>query len=109
MAKILLNEKIKKDINQYVHRVIDSGIPVDKVILFGSYVKGKANTYSDIDLAIVSKDFGRRRVLEMKKLRRIAYRSDSLVEPLPLNPKDLNEKYSALISEIKTHGQVIPF
>ena len=40
---------------QYVSRL---RVPVDGVYLFGSYAKGTADEWSDIDLAVVSPEFG---------------------------------------------------
>ncbi len=34
-------------------------IQVDKVVLFGSRIKGKVHKDTDIDIAIVSRDFGK--------------------------------------------------
>lgn len=37
---------------------------IDKMLLFGSYAKGKYNKYSDVDLMIISKDFRKVHVLD---------------------------------------------
>ena len=42
----------------YVER-LRQVVHVDGVYLFGSYAKGTADEWSDIDLAIVSPDFGK--------------------------------------------------
>jgi predicted nucleotidyltransferase len=48
------------------------GIQIDKIILYGSYASGKFHKDSDIDVAIVSPDFGVDRFEEGVKLFRIA-------------------------------------
>lgn len=39
-------------IQKYVNILKDNNIPIWRLYFFGSYVKGKKNKYSDIDLAI---------------------------------------------------------
>jgi predicted nucleotidyltransferase len=38
---------------------------VSKVIIFGSHAKGKANPDSDIDIAVISSQFGKNNFKEM--------------------------------------------
>jgi predicted nucleotidyltransferase len=49
---------------------------VDRVILYGSYAAEKGRRDSDIDVAIVSRDFGKDRVEEGMALYRIAGKVD---------------------------------
>jgi predicted nucleotidyltransferase len=44
-------------VSGYVKACNELGIHFNKVILFGSYAKGTAHKWSDIDLALVSDDF----------------------------------------------------
>ena len=53
MAK---EKNIKKELEKFKHR-LSKKIPIDKMIFFGSYAKGKPHKYSDIDLIIVSSKF----------------------------------------------------
>lgn len=46
--------KIKSFIN-----LLKDNIEIEKVILFGSFVKGEQKKWSDVDLAIISDDFGK--------------------------------------------------
>lgn len=48
------NEIIEK-IQLFLHSISASGLHIERALLFGSYTKGTANTWSDIDIAIVSK------------------------------------------------------
>lgn len=81
----------------------EKGVNVSKVILFGSYAKGTAKAESDIDLAIVSSQFGKNNLKEIMLLRRLALKIDSHIEPLPFSPKDI----STLAQEIIKHGITI--
>jgi len=74
------------------------------VILFGSYAKGRIHADSDIDVAIVSTQFGQDATDEMMMLRKIALKVDSHIEPVPLCPEDLDDNFSTLAQEIKRYG-----
>ncbi|MBS3097941.1 nucleotidyltransferase domain-containing protein [Candidatus Woesearchaeota archaeon] len=49
-------ESVIKKLKEFKN-ITSKKIDLDKVIFFGSRVKGKARRYSDIDLVIVSKEF----------------------------------------------------
>lgn len=91
-------------IEKYASLLQKEGVSVDKIILFGSYAKGKAKKWSDIDLCVVSPVFGKKPWLEAKKLNNLAMQIDDRLQPLPFKPTDLNEKYSTLAHEIKKNG-----
>lgn len=91
-------------IQRFVQLLRQKGIDVSKVILFGSHAKGMAKQDSDIDLAIVSTNFGKDHWKEMVLLRKLALEIDSQIEPLPLSPYDLNDRFSSLSQEIKKTG-----
>ena len=54
---VTISNEIIEKIQMFLHNVSASGLHIERVLLFGSYTKGTANTWSDIDVAIVSKDF----------------------------------------------------
>ena len=95
-------------IKKFIKALKMKGINIDRVILYGSYVKGNVRPDSDIDVAIVSKDFGRDRVEEGMMLFRIAGTIDSRLEPVPISTeayaKDL---WNPLIYEIRKRGQIL--
>ena len=60
-----------------------------KVFLFGSYAKGNFNDDSDIDIAIVFKDYNN--LLEVQlDLMRIRRKIDSRIEPHPFREDEFN-------------------
>ncbi len=101
--------QLKKIIRNYIH-VLDQEIPIEKVILFGSYAWGKPKPYSDIDLAIFSKKFeDKDEIKNMQFLFKKACQIDTAIEPLPFHPKDLkNPDKRTLLYQIVTKGKVIP-
>jgi predicted nucleotidyltransferase len=95
---------IKKIATNYINNVRNTGISVDEAYLFGSYAKGKYSKFSDIDVCIVSPKFGKDYIEDSLILKKIANKIDYRIEPVPLTPDDLRNKYSTLASEIATSG-----
>ncbi|MBI3343101.1 nucleotidyltransferase domain-containing protein, partial [Candidatus Gottesmanbacteria bacterium] len=58
-TRTLLNDTPERLIERYRTVLEASGIPVEQVILFGSYAKKKNKPWSDLDLCVVSKSFGK--------------------------------------------------
>ncbi len=87
-----------------------NGIRVKKVILYGSHAKGEFHKDSDIDVAIVSPDFGKNRFEEGVKLFEIAYKIDPRIEPVPVSLKSYKkDTWIPLIHEIRENGIEIKF
>jgi len=51
-----------------------AGFAPSKIMLFGSYVTGKATEFSDIDLAVWAEGFSGARVLDIEKIASIVSR-----------------------------------
>lgn len=84
-------------------------IPVDRVILFGSYAHGTAIDESDIDIAVVSPAFGENAWDDRRLLfdTVIAARLDSRLEPHPLSPRDYEAPSGWVQTEILDKGIVV--
>ena len=83
--------KIKKIISDYIVELSKLGIRVQKVILYGSYAKGKIRKDSDIDLIVVSGDFKKKILRERLEILGIA--AVRLMKPI--------EAYGVTSDEIK--------
>jgi len=98
------NQTIKV-IRKFVKALKQEGIAVDRVILYGSYATGKTRPDSDIDVAVVSKHFGRDRVEEGMNLFRIAGKVDPRIELIPISSESYEkDTWIPLIYEIKQKG-----
>lgn len=97
---------VKKIVEKYTRRLIDNKIDVQKVLLFGSYAKGRQTKDSDIDVAIVSTSFKGDRFADRKLVVPFRRGLDSRIEPMPFTPSDF-EKGGILIDEIKKTGFII--
>ena len=75
------------------------------IILFGSYAKGTYNIDSDIDIAVILKDYDNLMNIQLE-LMRLRRKIDIRIEPHPIKESDFNEN-NPLANEIKKHGQSI--
>lgn len=74
-----------------------------KIILFGSYAKGNFNEDSDIDIAVILKDYNSLIDIQLD-LMRIRRKIDSRIEPHPFREKDF-EASNPLVNEILKYGK----
>ena len=104
--QILLNQQVRQEIDEYRRALNRAKIPVTRLIVFGSQATGKAHPDSDIDVAVISPSFGKNPFREGVRLMR--YRSAPYrIEPQPFHPDDLNDRWSTLAHEVRTHGIVV--
>jgi hypothetical protein len=106
----MASKTIIKTVQNYLRYVNQQGIPVRCGVLFGSYAKGKANKWSDIDLLVISPKFdGPCTHIDYETLYIFAGRTDSRIEPFPVGEKQYQEDDSSMIIEIaRREGQIIP-
>ncbi len=84
-------------------------VRVDCIVLFGSHSKALAHSQSDIDLAVISSDFGRDRFLEGSLLNRIAVKIHPDIEAIPISLLDFLDPLpiSPVLHEIKSTGTIL--
>jgi len=95
--------KVQRIIYQYLALLKEHGFPIQEAILFGSYARGNANQWSDIDLALVSSEFEGVRFTDKNRIRKITISVSSDLEVLPFNPKDFTPS-NPLVKEILDTG-----
>jgi predicted nucleotidyltransferase len=86
-------------------KIVNAQYNDSRIILFGSYAKGNYNEDSDIDIAVVLKDYSYDidMQLELMRLRR---KIDSRIEPHPFRESEF-ELSNPIVFEIMKHGQEI--
>ena len=95
-------------INRYISVLKENGILYEKIILFGSNVSGTAGEWSDIDIAVVSSDFGKDHLQERLILAKLSYLIDPRLEVHPIGVYEYEyESWKTMIHEIRTTGQEI--
>jgi uncharacterized protein len=100
-------DQITSEIKKYV-QFVATQLKIEKIILFGSYAKGYATSESDIDIAVVSPQFGKAPILEKMKLfrwRRHAGVDVMLdIRPIPIGLYEYESGSNFFIQEIKNTG-----
>ncbi len=98
----------KEDIIPYIQMLKETlsknQIPICKAILFGSYAKGLAHPYSDIDIALVSEKFSGIRFFDIEKIIPYLRSLNPRIEVHPYRPEDFENSDNAFIQEIVTSG-----
>ncbi len=99
-------QKIKGIISKYIRNLESLGISVQKVILFGSQAKGDYKEDSDIDIAVVSKEFEKMGLWEKAKyLGRAAREIPFPIEALGFSPSQLRRiEQGTILDEITRSG-----
>lgn len=101
----------KKIITDYITHV-SQNITVEKGFLFGSWARGDARSYSDVDLIIVSPAFQKMDFMErlqlLSRLREGAARTIAM-DIIGYTPKEFEEmdRYSPNLAQIKHDGKTI--
>lgn len=107
----MATRKIKKSLSavsaRFRQKMEKAGIPVTKIIVFGSQARGTAKKWSDIDLCVVSPVFGKNRFEERLRLFALSSQVDINIEPHPFSPHDLLNKWDPLAGEINKYGIIL--
>ena len=84
-----MDKAINKSIKNYIKLIKGKYAEIEKAYLFGSFAKGKSNSDSDIDLALVFKylDDAERFDIQVQ-LMLLASQIDTRIEPHPISHAD---------------------
>ncbi len=94
----------KKIVAKYVKKLKAQKIPFSAIYLFGSYAHGKPTKWSDIDVAVVSKEVGSNWQEARMKLWKIGASVDTRIEPHGFAPEDFKDYWNPMAHEIKKTG-----
>lgn len=101
----MVKKEIAEILKKYIQSMENENIKLAKVILFGSYANGREGLWSDIDVAVVSPDFGKDRFSERTLLTTISCDIDPRIEPYPVGLDEFEkEAWKTMIHEIKLNG-----
>lgn len=95
-------EQVKNIINSYAALLINEGLSLEKIILFGSFSKGMQNEDSDIDIAVILKKFNEDKFTTRLKLLKLSRDFEDVIEPHPFLLKDFNDSNPFALEIIKT-------
>ncbi len=102
-------EDIKKSLEKLLQ---ERGIVMDKIVVFGSFIRGGFGQESDIDIIIVSPDFRNKGIFERVKLttgigRELVKRFKRPFDLIYYSDVEWEKKNFLLINEAKEYGEVI--
>jgi predicted nucleotidyltransferase len=101
----MVKREIIEIIKSYIFNLKKNGINPEKVILFGSYINSIPDEWSDIDIAVISSEFGKDTYAERVTLSKLAYPVDPRLEVHPIGTFEFeNESWKTIIHEIRTTG-----
>ncbi len=93
---------VMRSVKKYVAELKAAGIKIDRAVLFGSYATKQNTKDSDIDVAIISRDFGKNPIEENKFLFLKTIGINTRIEPRAISLRDFeNGDDSPLIFNIK--------
>lgn len=95
---------VKKIVKKYAEKLKEKKYPFVAIYLFGSYAKGTAGKWSDIDVAVVSDKMKRDRSENENLLWHIRRDVDSMIEPYGFTVKDFQDDNDPMVHEIKKTG-----
>ena len=84
----MVKKHVEIIVSKYINALKSRNIRVEKAILFGSYAKGNEGKDSDIDIAIISPDFGHDYLEEAVMLKEISEDIDLDISPRPYSLED---------------------
>lgn len=93
-------------VRQYLELLKEKNINIIEAYLFGSYVKGNATQWSDIDIALLTREFIGDSLDFRFLLTKIGHEIDINLEPHPFIIDEFNED-NPLAAEILRNGEKI--
>jgi len=95
-------------IRRYVEALGTFGIHARRLVLFGSFARGDADEYSDIDLVVIAPEFdGPREVTLVEKLWQATASADNRIEPIPCGEREWETDGARPILEIARREGVV--
>jgi predicted nucleotidyltransferase len=92
--------EVRKIVNEYKDELKRHNIHTAKVILYGSYAKGRPNPYSDIDLIVVSPDLAKFSPLKRQKLlAQLTMGIDAPLEVIGYTPKEFKKADTTIFGQ----------
>ncbi len=102
-------KQIQIAVRDYLYTLRNNKIAVEKAILYGSQAANTADRDSDIDIVIVSEEFGQDYVKEAVKLKLLALEVNPDISPRPYSLSDYRTSKPGdfLFDEVIQKGRVI--
>lgn len=97
-------------LRRYVQALRDAVPDVERIVLFGSYARGQARPYSDVDLTVVAASFGGQDLLT--RAVRLGHANERLMMPIEaigVTPAEVaNARPGSFLHEVLSSGVAVP-
>jgi predicted nucleotidyltransferase len=85
----MVDRSIVEIVQRYLSALDGMGIRARRAILFGSFARGEATEWSDIDLLVIAPEFdGVRSIQLVQQLWRATAAADNRIEPIPCGERE---------------------
>ena len=105
----MVDQSVVSTVQKYLHTLEKQGVDSCYAIVYGSQVKGLQHPLSDIDVLVISPSFDKSLKREhVNLLWRVAARTDSRIEPIPVGSRQYElDDSSAIIEIARREGEII--
>ena len=108
----MVDAQVLEAVNFFSAIVRKNGVHINNLILFGSFSTGTATVKSDIDIAIISKDFSGRDIIERALMTKDAEimtvrKFKVALDVLTLTPEEFQDPMSLIAGTLRK-GIVVP-
>ena len=104
----MVEDAIISAVRRYLAALPTVGIHADRAVLFGSFARGEADQYSDIDLVVIAPEFDRARDFDtIKNLWETTLLADNRIEPIPCGEREWESGDGRPILEIARREGVV--
>lgn len=100
--------EIKEILRSYKSELKTHGIRVSKMFLYGSYARGDAKSYSDIDVVVISADLAK--FSPLKRQEFLAKRTipiDAPIEVIGYTPSELSKSKGTIFGQILNETGIV--
>lgn len=105
----MVEAAVINSVQNYLRKLKGQGFDISFGVVFGSYVTGRANELSDIDLIVISPAFDERITRGyIDNLWEVAAFTDSRIEPVPCGRKQWDtDECTPIIDIARKEGQIV--
>ena len=104
----MVESTVVKTVKRYLAALPAVGIHANRAVLFGSFARGDADQYSDIDLIVIAREFDAGRDFDtVMRLWDTTLLADNRIEPIPCGEKEWESGDGRPILEIARREGVV--
>jgi predicted nucleotidyltransferase len=104
---MLTQQTVKNTVRDFAKEIVSQGIPLRKVILYGSFAKGTQHEWSDIDVALVADDFTGVGFIDKERFSNIGIKNKYVRIETKTYPTDYFNEDDPFVNEIEKTGILI--